>query len=617
MGFMLNPESPVASASAYTISDSDPMASVSKNHLRLVTIVSNPKGQVVSSIVILLAIILFNSFIYIYQPYDGMEIYQEDTLGEVYKVYRGGPAEHAGVIVGDQIKAIAGKPVNHLRSEPHYPAGLKTGEVIDYEFQRGNDLVTLSITIGSYIDNPAFLGSFLGIQFLSIALWGIGLVLTLFAKHDDVPAHLLGLGFLVAGLTAAVGGASGWNGFWGVGTIQKVLFSLLAPIIVAAHLYFPTVSFPKYSKKVINGAFSLAGILIMLVVIDDWLLIPRGYSRYGIYLRQSVLIFFIISWLVAIALMIRNHFLSHDQEARRQTGIIAWGMVLGIGPFLVLTVLPYILFGEDYLAGYYTVLFLLLLPLAYAYVIFQRKLLKVDFIINRIVVWFTLILLILVASILVFGVIGVVFNLPPLLPIYGGLVTALIALPITALSKVVQKQVDRVLYGSHYDFTTVTSSLSNQLAQTLDRNRLIELLAQSLPQQMGIQRASLFIRDGNKLEYDGDLGSQKTYSLDDAVCNELLKRREPVRAVHLWTQVPPVAEENWMEFDWGQLYVPLILKGDLQGILILGQRISGNIYSNQDLHIIATVAEQGALAITNILLVEKLRGLTAAIGSIC
>jgi len=38
-------------------------------------------------------------------------------------------------------------------------------------------------------------------------------------------ARLLSLGFLLAGLTAAVGGASGWNSFWGANTIQQVLLT--------------------------------------------------------------------------------------------------------------------------------------------------------------------------------------------------------------------------------------------------------------------------------------------------------------------------------------------------------------------------------------------------------
>lgn len=153
----------------------------------------------------------------------------------------------------------------------------------------------------------------------------------------------------------------------------------------------------------------------MLVMIDNWSLAPREVSFFdtlGIYLRQWVLMFFMISWLSAVALLIRNRYRSADPDIRRQTGIIIWGMVLGIGPFFVFTLLPYLLFGEEYLSGFYTILFLIILPLAYAYVIFQRKLLRVDFIINRILVWFILILLILMASILVFGVFVMLFELP-------------------------------------------------------------------------------------------------------------------------------------------------------------------------------------------------------------
>jgi len=105
----------------------------------------------------------------------------------------------------------------------------------------------------------------------------------------------------------------------------------------------------------------------MLVMIDNLFLTPRGVSindTLGIYLRQWVLIFFMLSWLVATALLIRNRYLSTDPDIRRQTGIIIWGMVLGIGPFFVFTLLPYLLFGEEYLSGFYTILFLILLPLA-------------------------------------------------------------------------------------------------------------------------------------------------------------------------------------------------------------------------------------------------------------
>ncbi|HMN14103.1 MAG TPA: PDZ domain-containing protein, partial [Bellilinea sp.] len=571
---------------------------LSNDHPWLLILVTNPKGQVIASILILCAIILFNSFFYIFRPYDGMGVYQEAPLGEVYEVFPGGPADVAGVRIGDRILAIDGKPVDPLRSEPRYRPGIRVGDNVHYEFERHGEQIGLSLTVGNYSENLPFLGSYLGVQILSIGLWAIGLVLTLFPSPDDVRARLLSLGFLMAGLTAAVGGASGWNSFWGANTIQKVLFTLLAPVTVAAHFTFPSVSLPRYRKGIITLIFAIAVLLSALVMVVDWAFKPRGdpfFVTAAIYIRQVVFAFFMLSWLVAVALLIRNRFLSGDPEIRRQTGIVIWGMVLGSGPFFTFTLLPYILFGQEYLTGAYTILFLLLLPLAYAYVIFQRKLLKVDFIINRIVVWFTLILLILIVSILIFGLLVLLFQLPSQLPLLGGIVAVLIALPFTGLSKVVQAQVDKVLYGSHYDFATVTSSLSDQLAQPLDRNRLVELLTQRLPQQMGIQRAALFWADGNRLELGGQNDKQDEFPVAGELRQVLLRLRRPIRASQLWNTLSSGTQIGLNNFEWGDVYAPLIAESKLQGILILGRRASGDVYSDQDLRIIATVADQGAL----------------------
>jgi len=201
------------------------MALTSVDPPHFLKFITNPRVQVFLAAVILCGILLFNSFFYVYQPYDGMEVYQEDPLGGVYVVYADGPADKASVETGDIILAIANKPVDALRSEPRYPPGLKPGDSVDYELLRGDKRINIMITIGSYRDNLYLLGSVLGIQLLSTALWIIGLVLALFVPPGETRARLLSLGFLLAGLTAAVGGASGWNSFWGANTIQQVLLT--------------------------------------------------------------------------------------------------------------------------------------------------------------------------------------------------------------------------------------------------------------------------------------------------------------------------------------------------------------------------------------------------------
>jgi predicted metalloprotease with PDZ domain len=96
------------------------VVSLAKNQSPFLSLATNPKVQAIFAILTLGAIILFNSFFYLFRPYDGMEVYQETPLGEIYEVYPGGPADMAGVQVGDQILAIDNKLINPSRSEPRY-----------------------------------------------------------------------------------------------------------------------------------------------------------------------------------------------------------------------------------------------------------------------------------------------------------------------------------------------------------------------------------------------------------------------------------------------------------------------------------------------------------------
>ena len=83
-----------------------------------------------------------------------------------------------------------------------------------------------------------------------------------------------------------------------------------------------------------------------------------------------------------------------------------------------------------------------------------------------------------------------------------------------------------------------------------------------------------------------------------------------MRAQSLWASASSETAEGWNLFAWAQLFVPIVHRDTLYGVLILGARATGDIYSNQDLQIFGTVGQQAALSIANIVLVEALRGLT-------
>ena len=85
------------------------------------------------------------------------------------------------------------------------------------------------------------------------------------------------------------------------------------------------------------------------------------------------------------------------------------------------------------------------------------------------------------------------------------------------------------------------------------------------------------------------------------------KSRFAPRIYGIWSGSETI--EHWKQFEWAQLFVPIVHRDTLYGVLILGDRAIGDIYSNQDLQIIETVGQQAALSIANIALVEALRGL--------
>ena len=161
--------------------------------------------------------------------------------------------------------------------------------------------------------------------------------------------------------------------------------------------------------------------------------------------------------------MLKNRFFIKDKDIKRQTGIIFLGTLIGFLPFFLFSELPSLIFGRNsrfiLIPSNISILFMILIPISYGYVIYQRKLLKIDFIINRAIVLFLMTLGILFTSMIILSLISIPFNLPSQVAIAGSILCVLVTLPSATFQKRIQMQVDRVLYGSYYDYTSVTSDV--------------------------------------------------------------------------------------------------------------------------------------------------------------
>jgi signal transduction histidine kinase len=249
------------------------------------------------------------------------------------------------------------------------------------------------------------------------------------------------------------------------------------------------------------------------------------------------------------------------------------------------------------------------MPLAYIYVIFQRRLLRIDFLINRFVVFFVLALFVMAVSFSLAGILALLLDLPGSLPLIASLITLVVFLPSAALQEKAHKWVSRILYGNYYDHASVTSLLSEKLAQTNDRGTLTKLLTKTLAREMLLHQAALLLLDGERLILQGEERRPISIPVNDPLCQSLQESRYPLRVQDFSDQVTYLNQEPWDQLRWGTLFAPILFENELRGILVLGARQSGDMYPDQDVRIIATVTHQAALALANVQLVETLRDL--------
>jgi signal transduction histidine kinase len=592
---------------------SEPAAFPLDKKPRLVSALTGSQFQFGLILLTLIALVLFGSSVFIYRPYDGLAMSAHFERQILY-VYSNGPAEKAGLLAGDQILSVDGQPVDPWLQKPLYHGGLKQGQLVTYEIERGTEVFTVTAALGRYTDNLLWILPVTLTLVMAALFWVVGLTLALFAGQDNFPARLLASGWLLAGAAGAAGGPGVFSHFWYAHSFMEISWVFLAFLLVSAHLHFPAPSLTTRARKAaIWALFGLTAILSAMVSIEEFILKPRSLSLHaaGIDISDFVYIFFFLAILTSLLLLLMNRFKSRDTEIRRQTGIVLGGTLLGFGPFITLTLLPRILFGPglDYPDGSVTILFLVLMPLAYIYVIFQRRLLRIDFLINRFVVFFVLSLLVMTISFSLAAALALLFNLPGSLPLIASLITLVVFLPSAALQEKAHKWVSRMLYGNYYDHASVTSLLSEKLAQTNDRSTLTTLLTKTLAREMLLYQVALLLRDGERLELQGDMRQPLSIPVNDPLCQSLQESRCPLRIQDFSDQGAYLNQNPWNQLRWGMLFAPILFENELRGILVLGARQSGDMYPDQDVRIIATVTHQAALALANVQLVETLRDL--------
>ena len=183
--------------------------------------------------------------------------------------------------------------------------------------------------------------------------------------------------------------------------------------------------------------------------------------------------------------------------ARRQLRWIAWGTALGSGTFAIGYALPYAVGVEPSLPMEFSVIPLSLIPLAYASAIVRYRLLDIEVIVKRALVFAAaLAAMVGIYAVLLEAVERVFLRGNPanqwVLAFLATLVAILLTPPVKTF---VQNMLDRAFYRDRYDYRRALLGFARDLNSDLDLNRLAERLVSRVVETLLVDRMALMLED--------------------------------------------------------------------------------------------------------------------------
>jgi signal transduction histidine kinase len=240
------------------------------------------------------------------------------------------------------------------------------------------------------------------------------------------------------------------------------------------------------------------------------------------------------------------------------------------------------------------------------------------------------VVLTLVTALIYLWGIFLVEYLPPLFaPVYSimfnaALAALLLAVLYPLLRRWTEAVLNRVLFGVGYDREQIVREYSRGISNILDLDVLATVALRIISEAMDIERGALLV-----CEHSSDLTLRpvKGVGLLDVEPMTIDPASSPI-ACMVETAAPlsqydldfmpqhhdlSAQVREWFSSLEMELYVPICSQGQLEGILALGAKISGDPYTPADNALLRTLGGQTAVALKNARLVEDLRQLNTEV----
>jgi hypothetical protein len=523
-------------------------------------------------------------------------------------------AARAGVRTGDVLLAIDGKPVESVEDIVAAHHASTAGRSLHYTLLRIGAQQMLDVAVEPIPSSPR--GLYFSLAAVGIFSLMVGASVRLRRPDHQATLHFFWLsvaffGVLAFSFTGKLDPLD-WVFYWGDLSAQL----LLPPLFLHFALVFPdrpdawvrsetgrTMVPALYLPAALLGGASVASVV-------NAARHGEVLTRVATLVQSGQLLYLAVSLVAGLAIMVRALRRVRSVTARRQLRWIVWGTALGSLPFVFGYALPFAVGLQPFPGFELSALLFGLIPLAFASAIVRYRLMDVEVIIKRGLVYAAALTAIAAIYTVLLQLAGVVFfkdadRRNPVIAMLATLVVVLLSRPV---KNAIQAALDRVYYRDRYDYRRALVGFARDLNSDLDLLRLSERLVHRVTETLLVDRMALMLapvslapEDGNfmtiahagfpdqppRLSQSSEVGTRlisgHTLTLDDTFALRRLDGRE----VDFWR-------------DAGiHYFVPCVSKEGTIAVMALGRKASAEPLSSEDMALLSAVAAQAATALEN------------------
>lgn len=390
---------------------------------------------------------------------------------------------------------------------------------------------------------------------------------------------------------------------------SRVIISLGALINFVVYLFL--VTFPKDKINLSRRNLIILSFITLLLFI-------AGFTRFifvGISVEKNVVVpkpgilmpVFLIHTLGLIVGGIVSVFIRYRKSVGVEKTRIKYVFLSFVILFSLIIVLNFIVTVFLKFGNFvpFLPLYILLFNFIVTYAIIRHRLIEIRLVVARSVSYTIIIGTLALLYYAAFWILATVFmhqqvNTTSLFSSIG--LTVLLSLSLHPLRRFVEKVTDKVFYKDRYSTHDLLFVISKILSSTLSLQDLVHRALALIMEQIKISQSFIILTKAGKIIWTSDVGADKDWDNADSQITSLLTKSliaNKDEHILVFDEIPESTEKQIMREKNISVVLPLIVKDEVIGAILLGEKSSGDIYSSDDISVLKILAPEIALAVKN------------------